>query len=59
MELYITIIFDPGGPLVIILTSGSEVREFDSGRSRGIISERKNPEYDFFRKGSKAIGPVS
>ena len=23
------------------------------------FSERKNPEYDFLRKGSKAVGPVS
>ena len=22
------------------------------------FSERKNPEYDFLRKGSKAVGPV-
>ena len=25
----------------------------------GFFSERKNPEYDFLRKGSNAIGPVS
>ena len=31
----------------------------DSGRGRWIFSERKNPEYDFLRKGSKAVGPVS
>ena len=30
---------DPGGPVVIILASGSEVRGFD-----GFFSERKNPE---------------
>ena len=24
----------------------------------GFCSERKNPEYDFLRKGSKAVGPV-
>ena len=45
--------------MVIILASGSEVREFDPGRGRWIFSERKNPEYDFLRKGSKAVGPVS
>ena len=50
---------DPGGPVVIVLASGSEVRGFDPGRGRWIFSERKNPEYDFFRKGSKAVGPVS
>ena len=50
---------DPGGPVVIILATGSEVREFKPGRGRWIFSERKNPEYDFLRKGSKAAGPVS
>ena len=50
---------DPGGPVVIILATGSEVRDFKPGRGRLIISERKNPEYDFLRKGSKAVGPVS
>ena len=50
---------DPGGPVVIILASESEVRGFDSGRVDGFFSQRKNPEYDFLRKGSKAVGPVS
>ena len=50
---------DAGGPVVIIFASGSEVRGFDSGWGRWIFSERKNPEYDFLRKGSKAVGPVS
>ena len=50
---------DTGGPVVIILASGSEVREFDPSRGRWIFSEGKNPEYDFLRKGSKAVGPVS
>ena len=49
----------PGGPVVIILTSGSEVRRFDPGRGRWIFSECENPEYDFLWKGSKAVGPVS
>ena len=49
---------DPGGPVVIILASGSEVRGFDPGRGRWIFSERKNTKYDFVRKGSKAVGPV-
>ena len=52
-------IFDPGDPVVIILASGSEVRGFDPGRSRWIFSGHKNPECDFLRKGSKAVGPVS
>ena len=25
----------------------------------GFFSERKNPEYDFLQKGSKAVGPMS
>ena len=42
--IYIYILVDPGGPVVIILASGSEVRGFDPGRGRWIFSERKNPE---------------
>ena len=49
----------PGGPVVILLSSGSEVGGFDPGRGRWIFSERKNPKDDFLRKGSKAVGPVS
>ena len=41
------------------LASESEVRVFDPGRGRWIFSERKNPEYDFLRKESKAVGPLS
>ena len=48
----------PGGPVVIILATGSEVRVLNLGRGH-TFSERKNPEYDFFQKGSKAVGPVS
>ena len=43
---------DPGGPVVIILATGSEVRWFKPGRGRWIFSERKTPQYDFLRKGS-------
>ena len=50
---------DPAGLGVIILASGSEVCGFVPGRGRWIFPERKNPEYDFLRKGSKAVGPVS
>ena len=50
---------DPGCPVVIILASGSEVRRLDRRRGRWVFSERKNPEYDFLRKVSKAVGPVS
>ena len=58
-EAVIFALVDPGGPVVIILASRSEVRGFDPGRRRWIFSERKNPEYDFLLKGSKAVGPVS
>ena len=34
-------------------------RGFDPGRDRWIFSERKTSEYDFLRKGIKAVGPVS
>ena len=30
-----------------------------AGVNRWIFSERKNPEYDFLRKASKAVGPMS
>ena len=52
-------IVDPSGPVVIILATGSEVRRFKPGQGRWIFSEYKNYEYVFFRKGSKAVGPVS
>ena len=52
------ILVDPGDLVVIILASGSEVCRFDPGRGRWIFSERKNPEYDFLWKGSKAVGPL-
>ena len=50
---------DPGGPVVIVLATGSEVRRFKPSQGRWIFLERKNPEYDFLRKGSKAVGPMS
>ena len=50
---------DPGGPVVIILAFGSEVRGFKPGQGWWIFSEHKNPEYDFLQKKIKAIGPVS
>ena len=54
-----TIQVGPGGPVVIILATESEVRGFKPGRGRWIFSERKNPEYDCLRKGRKTMGPVS
>ena len=52
-------IVDPGGLVVIIFASGSEVRWFDPDRGQWIFSELKNPECAFLRKGSRALGPVS
>ena len=40
----------------MILATGSEVCGFKPGRGQWIFSERKNPKYDFLRKGSKAVG---
>ena len=37
----------------------SEVPGSNSAEVDGFFSERKNHEYDFLRKGSKAVGPVS
>ena len=50
---------DPGGPVVIILATGSEVHGYTPSQGRWTFSERKNPEYDFLQMGSKAVGPVS
>ena len=50
---------DPCGPVVIIITTESEVHRFKSSQGRWIFSEPKNPEYDFLWKGSKAVDPVS
>ena len=58
-HVHSTLNVDPGAPVVIILATGSEVRGFKSGRGSIDFSERKNLEHDFFRKGSKAVGPVS
>ena len=59
MICLLTFFIDPGGPMVIILATGSEVRGFKPGRGQWISSERKNPQYDFLRKGNKSAGPVS
>ena len=45
--------------MVIILATGSECRGFKPGRGLWIFSEGKNPKYNFLRKESKAVGPVS
>ena len=51
---------DPGGPVVIVLASGSErfAGSIPAGVD-GFFSECKNPAYFFLRKGSKAVAPVS
>ena len=50
---------DPSGPMVIILATGSEVHGFKPVRGdQWIFLGRKNPEYDFLWKGSKAMGPL-
>ena len=46
--------------MVIILAIGSE--RFAGSNPAGVdgfFSERKNPEYDFLRRGRKAVGPMS
>ena len=52
---------DPGGPVVIILATGFEVRASRVQTRPGSMdfSERKKREYDFLRKGTKAVDPVS
>ena len=57
--LHFPLLVYPCGLGAIILASGSEVHGFDHGQGRWIFSDRKNPEYDFLRKGSKAMGPMS
>ena len=44
-ELIRAIGVDPGGSMVVILSTGSEVRGFKPGWGRWIFSERKNPEW--------------
>ena len=51
------IIEDSGGPVVIILATGPEVRGFKPGLGRWIFSEIKNREYDFLRKRIKPWVP--
>ena len=43
----------------IINIMGKSLRGFKPGRGWCIFSEGKSPEYDFLRKGSKAVGPMS
>ena len=52
---------DPGGPVVIILATGSEVRGFKSpARVDGFFQSVKILSMNSFgREGGKAVGPVS
>ena len=47
MVNYSYLIVDSGGPVVIMLATGSEVQGLKLGWGRRIFSEHKNPKYDF------------
>ena len=53
------ICIDPGGPVIIILATGSQGSRVQTRPGLMHFSERKNTEYDFLRKGSKAMGSMS
>jgi len=42
-----------------VLAFSTQVRGFKPGRSRRILRAKKNPQYAFLRRGSKAVGPMS
>jgi hypothetical protein len=48
-----------GGLGVSVLTSGTQVRGFKSGRSRRIFKGGKIRSTHSFGRGSKAVGPMS
>jgi hypothetical protein len=50
---------DFGGLGGSVLAFGTQVRGFKPGRSRQIFEGEKNPQHAFFRRGSKAVGPMS
>ena len=52
--IFTSAMVDPGGLRVIILASGSIPTGVD-----GFFQSVKIPQYDFLRKGSKAVGSVS
>jgi hypothetical protein len=47
------------GLMVSVLATGPKVRGFDPDRGRWIFKGDKNPEHNFLRKGSKAVGLMS
>jgi hypothetical protein len=50
---------DLGGLVVSVLATGPKVRGFDPYRDRWIFKGDKNPEHNFLRRGSTAVGPMS
>jgi hypothetical protein len=44
--------------MVIVLVIGLEVHGFKPLLERLTFKDDKNPWYDFFRRGSKAVGPM-
>jgi hypothetical protein len=44
--------------VVTVLATGPQVREFEPNRRRWIKGD-KNPQHDFLRRGSKAVGLMS
>jgi hypothetical protein len=45
--------------VVSVLATGPKVRRFDPDRGRWIFKFDKNPEHNFLRRGSKAVGLMS
>ena len=52
-------IVDPGGLELSYPPLDQRLSGSIPARVDGFFSERKNPRYDFLRKGSKAVGPAS
>jgi hypothetical protein len=48
-----------GGLVVIVVAIDSKFRGFKTGRGRWLFNGDKRPQYDFLRRGSKVVGPVS
>jgi hypothetical protein len=59
MEAANTSNVDLGGLVVSVLATGPKVRGFDPDRGRWTFKGDKNPEHNFLRRGSKAVGPMS
>jgi hypothetical protein len=45
--------------VVSVLATGPKVSGFDPDRGQWIFKGDKNPEQNFLRRGSKAVGPMS